>query len=462
MHASELPDAVERLTERGTESSPGPADRDTDVTVGFRLTATSYNVMIGYGICTHPSLGRGNIAMYGEQEGSEGMDLSNLDVARVEDPRALFEQLRAEPVLQVGPGFAALTRRSDIEAALRNPGLFSSGAEAVALGNVRPLIPLQIDPPKHVKYRRILDPLFGPKQVAPMESEVVARVKELMDAFIDRSSCDFHEELAVPLPCSVFLELMGLPLGDLELFLAMKEGIIRPPGATLEEQDPERRRTADAIYTYFSDLVCQRRKAPGEDLLTRIIDSEVDGERLTDEEVVDICFLFLIAGLDTVTDSLDFFFAYLAQNPEHRRQIVEDPSVIPSAVEELLRWESPVPGIARVATSDTEVGGCPVKAGDHVFLLIGSANTDTVATPGVDHVDLTRNPNAHLAFGGGVHRCLGSHLARLELRVVLREFHRRIPDYSLAPGTTLQYTSGLRSLHHLPLVFSAVAEPAGV
>ncbi|MDA8186466.1 MAG: cytochrome P450 [Acidimicrobiales bacterium] len=399
--------------------------------------------------------------MYGENESTEQTSLAGFDPASSDDPRALFEELRKQPVLQIGPGFAALTRRHDIEAALRNPALFSSREEAVKLGNVRPLIPLQIDPPKHVKYRRILDPLFAPRQMAALEGEIVELVDDLMGKFVGRGECDFHEELAVPLPCTVFLRLMGLPLGDLELFLSLKEGIIRPPGATMEEQEPERKRTADAIYAYFGDLVDERRAKPGDDLLTRIMGSEVDGEQLTKEEVLDVCFLFLIAGLDTVTDSLDCFFAHLAQHPEHRRQIVEDPGVISSSVEELLRWESPVPGIARVALEDTEVGGCPVHAGDNVFLLLGSANTDYEAMPGADVVDLRRNPNPHLAFGGGVHRCLGSHLARVELRVVLREFHKRIPEYSLAPGTVLEYTPGLRSVSRLPLVFSPVAEFVG-
>ena len=176
---------------------------------------------------------------------------------------------------------------------------------------------------------------------------------------------------------------------------------------------------------------------------------------MTDEEVLDICFLFIIAGLDTVTDSLDCIFGYLSQNPEHRHQVAADESVIPPAIEELLRWESPVPAVPRVLAEDVDVGGCPMRAGEHVMLLLGSSNTDTAAHPGVDSVDLLRNPNPHLAFGGGVHRCLGSHLARVELRVAMREWHKRIPEYELVPGTVLEYTEGLRSLHHLPLVFPA-------
>jgi cytochrome P450 len=376
-------------------------------------------------------------------------------LASADDPRALSRSLREEPVHRVGDMFSLVTRRADVEDALRKSAVFSWGAVGMDLGNIRPLIPLQVDPPKHVKYRRILDPLFAPKKMALLEDEVVALVKELVDDFTAKGACDFHEEFAVPLPCRVFLRLMGLPLDDLELFLSLKDDIIRPPGLTLEDQAPYRQRAGKHVYEYFERVLAERKVRPTDDMLAQIIQGEVDGERLTDEEVLDICYLFIIAGLDTVTDSLDCIFAYLAQNPEHRRQLVEDESVIPSAVEELLRWESPVPAVPRVATEDVEIGGCPVKAGQQVMLLLASANTDDAEHAGVDEVDLARNPNPHLAFGGGVHRCLGSHLARVELRVAIREFHRRISDYELAPGTVLEYTTGLRSLHHLPLVFPA-------
>jgi cytochrome P450 len=377
-----------------------------------------------------------------------------LDLAASDDPRALAKSMREQPVLRIGEMFTVVTRREHIESALRAPGVFSSGAEAVQLGNIRPLIPLQVDPPKHVKYRRILDPLFAPRAMAALDGEVAELFNQLVDKFAGQGSCDLHTELAVPMPCTVFLRLMGLPLEDLDKFLDMKDGIIRPPGDTMEEQEPVRKKTAQDIYEYFQTVVDERRAEPARsDLLGRIMEAELDGEKLTDHEILDVCFLFMIAGLDTVTDSLDCMFAYLAQFPDHRQQLVDHPEVIPSAIEELLRWESPVPAVARVATEETVVGGCPIHAGEQVMLLLASANTDDAAHPGIDSVDLERDPNPHLAFGGGVHRCLGSHLARLELRVALREFHKRIPDYSLADGTVLEYTPGLRSLNTLPIVF---------
>lgn len=380
-----------------------------------------------------------------------------VDVAASDDPRAMTRAMREQAVFPVSDAMCLLTRRQDIEQALRAPARFSSGAEAVALGNTRPLIPLQVDPPRHVKYRRVLDPLFAPRRMAAMEPEIAALVDRLVDGFADEGGCDLHERFAVPLPCTVFLDLVGLPLSDLDQLLAMKDGIVRPPGVTLEEQWPTRERTAQDIYAYFDEALADRRRRPRQDLLSQLLETEVDGIRLTHEEVLDVCFLFIIAGLDTVTDSIDCIFAHLAQRSDHRRAVVADESLIPTAVEELLRWESPVPAVARVATEDMEVGGCPIKAGQQVMMLLASANTDDTLHPGMGEVDLRRSPNPHLAFGGGVHRCLGSHLARVELRTAVRQFHRRIPDYALAPGTKLEYTAGLRSLHHLPLVFGAEA-----
>lgn len=373
------------------------------------------------------------------------------------EPQPFYRRLRDEaPVLRDG-GHVTLSRHADVEHAFRHPELFSSG-DAVALGNARPLIPLQIDPPEHKKYRKLLDPLFAPREMARLEDDVARLTNELVDRFADRGSCEFNGELAVPLPCTVFLRLLGLPGADLDLFLRWKDDIIRPEGSDtgdLERQQEVRVAAGMEMYGYFQRVLEERRSDPRDDLLTRMLAMRVDGDALGEGEVLEICFLFLIAGLDTVTDSLDCFFAFLARHPDHRRQLVEDPAIVPSAVEELLRWESPVPGVARRATADVELSGCPVHAGDLVGLSIGAANTDERFWDRPDTVDLRRNPNPHYAFGGGIHRCLGSHLARLELRVALTEWHRRIPDYRIPDGVELVYTPSLRQVHELPLVWDA-------
>ncbi|HEX3547842.1 MAG TPA: cytochrome P450 [Mycobacterium sp.] len=379
----------------------------------------------------------------------------------LEEPQPMYKMLReSSPVFRPGPqGPVVLSRLADIEMALKRTDLFSSNMDAVDLGNVRPLIPLQVDPPEHAKYRRILDPLFTPREMAGREPAVTALVNEMIDGFAGRGECDFHAEFAVPLPCTVFLQLLGLPLDDLDKFLAWKDAVIRPEGVV--GPDEHRKAAAPAarqIYQYFERAIDDHIANPRDDVLSALIAAVVAGEPLSREELLDICFLFLIAGLDTVTDSLDCFFVYLAKHPDQRRLLVEQPEILPGAIEEMLRWETPVPGVARVAMQDVEVAGCPIGKGERISPLLGAANTDPAEFDDPDVVDFTRNPNRHRAFGGGPHRCLGSHLARLELRVALREFHRRIPDYEIPSGVQLKYTSALRSVESLPLKF-AVASP---
>ncbi len=358
----------------------------------------------------------------------------------------------------------ALTRKVDVEEVFRHPEIFSSNADAVDLQNIRPLIPLQIDPPDHKKYRKLLDPIFAPREVAKLEESLTAAVNELIDRFIDRGEVDFSAEFSTLFPTRVFLDLLGLPVEELPRFLALKDGIIRPHVAigsvsAAPRASPTRSRRPTPSTPTSTRSSTSGRPSAQDDLLSRFLDASVDGERLTREDILDICFLFLIAGLDTVTASLDCMFAYLAQHPEQRRQMVDDPSLIPAAIEELLRWETPVMGVVRVAVEDTEIPAARSTKGDMVMVMLSSVNTDEADLPDADVVRFDREANRHLAFGGGVHRCLGSHLARLELRVALREWHRRIPEYEVAEGHTLAYTSGIRSIDHFPMTFTAATAP---
>ncbi|MGZ4705570.1 MAG: cytochrome P450 [Acidimicrobiales bacterium] len=383
-----------------------------------------------------------------------------MDAETAANPQPMFKMLReGSPVMAVDGVGVVLARRAEVDETFRHPETFSSNMSAVDLGNIRPLIPLQIDPPEHKKYRKILDPIFAPRQMALLEEPVSKLVNDLIDGFIARGEVDFAAEFSIPFPSQVFLTLLGLPLDELPTFLAMKDGIIRPDHVTGSDwNSPEmlehQRATAASIYAYFESVLDEREAERRDDLLSRFLDTEVDGHQLSREEILDICFLFLIAGLDTVTATLDCMFAYLARNPDQRRRIVDDPSIIPSAVEELLRWETPVMGVVRVAVEDTELGGCPVHKGDQVTVLLGSANTDETEFDDADDVRFDREVNRHLAFGGGVHRCLGSHLARQELRIALREWHRRIPEYSVPSGVTLEYTGGIRSIERFPMQFT--------
>jgi cytochrome P450 len=358
-------------------------------------------------------------------------------------------------------GFGLSFSRANTEYVLRHHEEFSSAVD-LPIGNVRPLIPLNVDPPQQSKYRKLLDPLFAPRRMEEQEEDITRRVNGFIDTFIDRGECNFSEEFAELFPSSVFLGLMGLPEEEMRMFLDMRDGILHP-----EKKDPAAQVDMDArtrvinatgqqIYEYFGSLVDQRTKAPADDIITRFVNAEMDGERLTRNDILDICFLFLIAGLDTVSDTLTCSYAFLATHPEHRQMIVDDPSIIPIAVEELLRWESPVPtGVPRLARCPVDLpSGVHVSEGTSVSPNYGAANMDpaTFGDPMAVRFDRTDNP--HIAFGGGVHRCLGSHLARRELRVTLREWHRRIPEYRLKPGhEELEYPPGLRHVKDLTLTW---------
>ncbi len=370
------------------------------------------------------------------------------------NPHPVWQEMIERGAVLTGlPGVVGTTTRAAIQEVERDPARFSSAMLALSLGNVRPMIPLQVNPPGHVHYRRLLDPLFAPKQMEKLVPAITERTNTLIDGFIDAGGCNFTDQFAVPLPAWIFLRLLGCPYDDLATLLGFVDALNRPEGATIEEQTEHRNATGQAVYAYFEGAIADRRRSPRDDLLSGFLTAEVDGQRLTQEDILDICYLLLNAGLDTVTDTLTCSFAYLAQHPDHRQLIIDDPGVIPSAVEELLRWETPVICIPRMAEVDTEIQGCPVAKGAVVVMQSGPANLDPNEFEDPMEVDFRRSRNAHLAFGGGIHRCLGSHVARHELRVGLAEWHRRIPHYAVRPGVELIYKTGLRSVENLELVF---------
>jgi cytochrome P450 len=376
-----------------------------------------------------------------------------------DDPISGYQRLQREcPVARsAGPfGVAGVTisRYDDVLWALKHPEVFSS-QDVVQIGNEVPLIPLSVDPPAHAGYRRLLDPQFSPRKMAELEPEMRRLVNEVVDTFVDRGACEFHEDFATPLPSTFFLALMGLPQSDLTDFLRWRDDTIRPDAATPAEAQAIRERAGHEITRYFEAAIEQRRADPDDRLLSTLVHGTVDGRPLTHAEMLGACHLLLLGGLDTVTATLDCMITYLARHPDRRRAIVEDPSLVPLAVEELLRHQSPVMMVPRAIIRDVEIGGVACRAGDSVTLLIGAADVDPDEFDAPDEVRFDRERNRHLAFGGGPHRCLGSHLARLELRVAIEEFHRRIPDYDIAPGAEIHFTPGIRQAVSLPLVFPA-------
>lgn len=379
---------------------------------------------------------------------------------RAHDPRAYFARLREKGAVDYDEGedgHVQILDRDDCEYVLKNWEIFSSEITRVTdlMGSTEPAIPINVDRPLHLAYRRMLDPLFTPKKMAALQPTVAAHTNDLIDAFIERGSCDFSSEIAVPLPCSTYLSLLGLPQEELPKLVHWKDIMIRPETAaddavTYKQIQSD---TAQEVFARFADAIAERRKRPSEDIIQYLMDAEMDGRKLRDDEILRTCFLLLSAGLDTVTISLQCIFAYLAQDGVGRRMVAEEPDTQHAAIEELLRWETPVQGVIRVANEDTQISGCPIHKDQLVNVMLASADIDPKVKD-AQEVDLRRRDKRHLAFGGGPHRCLGSHLARMELRTVVAEWHKRIPDYRVAPGTVLEWNgSSLRGIDHLPLVW---------
>ncbi len=374
-----------------------------------------------------------------------------------DDPHAVYAELLEQcPVSRhlgiFGTNEVVISRYEDVLWALKHPEVFTSKG-VVDIGGEFPLIPLSVDPPEHAKYRRLMDPEFSPKKMAALEPEMRDFVNESIDAFIDRGEVDFHDEFASPLPSTFFLSLTGLPHSDLPQFLKWRDDTIRPDASSMEEADRIRAEAGAAIEAYFESALEEKRRNPDDRLFSKLVHGLVDGRPLTRAELLGACHLLLLGGLDTVTATLDCMVSYLARHPDRRDVIVADPSLIPNAVEELLRHQTPVMMVPRKVAQDTEFAGVQLEAGDSVTLLIGAANADLAEFADAGGVTFDREANRHLAFGGGPHRCLGSHLARLELRVALEEFHRRVPVYELAADCEPSFSMGIRQANRLALVF---------
>jgi len=349
-----------------------------------------------------------------------------------------------------------LTSWDTVQYAQQHPETFSSARAFDGLGSPLPLIPIAVDPPEHKRYRKVLDPMLAPRVVNAMDDELRRQVGELIDAFADRGECDIVEDLARLYPTQVFLTLFGLPLEYRDRFIAWGEAIVKATTAEVAEPSPETLELAGELFAFLQDCIDAKRKDPGDDMLSRVLSLEGD-DAWSDEEVLGLCFLFTLAGLDTVTAAIGFMIYHLATDPALRRRVVAEPDLVGPMIEEILRLELPAPMTPRVTTSDVEVGGKLIPAGSRVMLVIAAANRDPGHFASPNALDVDAGSRSHFGFGGGIHRCLGSHLARRELRLVVEELHRRIPDYELAPGArpAVRWPAGTLALDSLPLVFPA-------
>ncbi len=308
--------------------------------------------------------------------------------------------------------------------------------------------PITSDPPFHADARRLLLPAFSPKAVAALEDQARASCRELLDELLadGASEVDAATAYAQHIPVRVIADMLGLPKTDGDRFRGFIHRIIEKPGEYAGTIAPE-----ETLLHYLTGHIERRRaEAPRDDLIGFLLDTEVDDEKLTNEHIFGTIALLIIAGIDTTWSAIGASLWHLAGHPEDRARLETDPDVLPFAIEEFLRFYAPVT-MARIAATDTEIGGCPVAERDWVLLPFPAANRDPEAFERADEFVIDRQRNRHVAFGLGIHRCLGSNLARMELTVAVDEWMKRIPDFELTTGTVRWSTGQVRGPRELPV-----------
>lgn len=372
----------------------------------------------------------------------------------VDDPFALWAQLRAqEPVARSGcyGGFHLVTRYADIDAAARDTETFTStdGAGIPPLPMIG-MIPIDVDPPLQRAYRKVMDPALTIGPVMEREPDIRALAAELIDPLAGQAEFDVAQELAVHLPPRATLSFLGFPEEDHAAMIKATDEVTRLRGAENAEKIAA---SGGTMLMTCVKLVNDRRAAsPKDDLLQLLLDGEVDGRPLKDEEVVQYLAVLLFGAVDTTASAIAGSLWYLATHPEDQAKLRALDEIPGAALDELLRWVSPLQGLGRTVTKDTELGGCPLRKGDRVLLMWASGNRDESIFDAPDEVDLDRRPNRHLAFGMGPHRCAGVHLGKLMLRVTLEEFLRRVPPFELGDPEGLRWLGGeARGLRAVPI-----------
>jgi cytochrome P450 len=311
------------------------------------------------------------------------------------------------------------------------------------------LPPISADPPLHTWTRRLLLPWFSPARVAEYEPSTRALCRRLVDGFIESGRADVAAGYAQQIPVRVIGMLLGVPESMSDTYTSWVRDILE--FATDEERTSTAR---NQVLGYFRDLIAERKDTPGgTDLISYLLQSEVEGEKVPDGLVLGTAALTLIAGVDTTWSAIGAALWHLATNPHDLQRLVNEPELMPTAIEELLRAYSPVT-MGRMVTTDFEYEGCPMKEGDRILLSFPAANRDPAAFPDADKVIIDREHNRHVAFGSGIHRCAGSNLARMELRVAIEEFIRRIPTFRLDPAGEVTWAGGqVRGPRTAPVLF---------
>lgn len=382
-------------------------------------------------------------------------DFNLFDPEFIEDPFPVYRDLRERcPVAHTERGKSTFmpTTYEDVARVAHDTEHFSSrdvGVVSAEDGSFLIAPPITSDPPFHTEARRLLLPAFSPKAIERLRPTTVAMADQLIDGIEDQGRADAAADYAQHIPPRVIALMLGIPTEEEDRFTDWAVRILQVGPTDLEVA----RQATKEILDYFRGQVERRTNEPGDDLVSHLLECRLDGAPLSEKHILGTCFLLLVAGIDTTWSSIGSSLWHLATHPEDRARLVDDPSLIPTAVEEFLRAYGPVT-MAREVIGQTEVGGRTVCPGEKVLLTFPAANRDPDRFPDPDEVVIDRERNRHIAFGVGIHRCLGSNLARMELQVAIERWLDRIPDFELAPGAEVTWTGGqVRGPRTVPVVF---------
>lgn len=393
------------------------------------------------------------------------VDLTDLSYFQDGPPYELFARMRTEAgphwneLTGDEPGFWSFTKAADIQAISRNPATFSSergGVFATTQGaapvEVLREVILGMDPPRHTQVRNVVQAVFTPKMIRQKEQDIRNVVTALVDDVIDFGTCDFVGDIAVEMPLRVIADMLGVPQDDRRQLFDWTNTLSRAAATS----DPQLGLGAlIEIGGYLTGIIASRRANPTEDLVSRLITAEVNGESLTEAEVSLFFGLLMFAGNDTTRNTASGGMRALIENPAERAKLVGNPEAIPNAVEELLRWVTPVIYFTRTALQDSEVGGHPIREGERVAMWYSAGSRDPQLNENPERFDVSRQKPPHQAFGGGgAHFCIGNPLARLELRILFEELMRRVPDMEFAGPVTRLVSNFSNELTSMPVTFT--------
>jgi cholest-4-en-3-one 26-monooxygenase len=402
----------------------------------------------------------------------EDINLIDMDQYVEGVPHEQFARLRShgpfwheEPE---GPGFWAFTRYADVVRINQDNHTFSSHRRTALLPEMpeedlaqQQLMMLNMDPPMHTRYRLLVNKGFTPRMVSRLEDQARQVTNRILDAVVEKGECDFVVDIAAELPLQIIAELMGVPQDDRHLVFDWSNRMIGSEDPEFGVSRDEAMNAAFELFAYSHQLAADKQANPHEDLMSVLTQVEVEGEKLSEIELDMFFMLLCVAGNETTRNLVSHGQLALMQHPNQQAKLVSNPDLLPNAIEEMLRWGSPVMQFRRTVTKDTDVGGQQLHDGDKVVIWYISANRDESVFDDPYTFDITRSPNPHVAFGGGgPHFCLGANLAKLEIRVLFEELHKRIPDMVQAGEVQRLRSNFINGIKHLPVSFAPSA-PVG-